>query len=265
MTSDILTRILERKKEEVQERKARISVQELQSRCVDQSPTRDFVGAIKQTLSENRPAVIAEIKKASPSKGLIRSDFRPNDLAVSYEMGGATALSVLTDSHFFQGSDYYLIQAKHAGTLPVLRKDFMIDPYQIYEARALGADCILLIVAALDPLALADLSALAHSLGLDVLVEVHDIDELEAALQLPTPLIGINNRDLHTFKVSLQVTLSLLASVPSDRIVVTESAIATKQDVILMRQSGVHTFLIGETLMRAPEPGQALHSLFFGI
>jgi indole-3-glycerol phosphate synthase len=205
--------------------------------------------------------VIAEVKKASPSKGVIRPDFRPADIAVSYEFGGASCLSVLTDVDFFQGADY-LQQARAACTLPVLRKDFMIDAYQVYEARVLGADCILLIVAALDDAQLATLSELALSLGMDVLVEVHDIDELERALQVPAPLIGINNRNLRTFEVSLQTTLDMLQAVPRDRLLVTESGILGPR-TSRMRDAGIHAFLVGEAFMRVEEPGEGLRQLFF--
>ena len=214
-------------------------------------------------IAQGDPAVIAEVKKASPSKGVIRPDFRPADIAVSYEFGGAACLSVLTDVDFFQGADDYLRQARDACTLPVLRKDFTVDPYQVYEARALGADCILLIVAALDDGQLVDLSGLAMQLGMDVLVEVHDIDELERALQVPVPLVGINNRNLRTFEVSLDTTLAMKDAVPKDRLLVTESGIVVPEDVATMRDAGVNAFLVGETFMRAEEPGEALRQLFF--
>ena len=261
--SDILRTILEKKTEDVAARRSQISLSELQLLCADQLPTRGFASALQHSLERGQPAVIAEIKKASPSKGVIRQDFYPSQIAVSYELGGATCLSVLTDKPFFQGCDDYLSQAREACTLPVLRKDFVIDPYQVYEARAIGADCILLIVSALSEIQLVDLAGLALSLGLDVLVEVHTLDELECALQVPSPLIGINNRNLQTFTVSLETTLGLKPFVPADRILVTESGIQTKDDVCRLRQAGVNTFLVGEAMMREPESGQALYDLFY--
>ncbi|MEB1530347.1 indole-3-glycerol phosphate synthase TrpC [Xanthomonas sp. WHRI 7945] len=261
--SDILRTILARKAEEIAARSARVSLAELVSRAGAAPPVRGFARALQRAIADGEPAVIAEIKKASPSKGVIRPDFHPADIAVSYEFGGAACLSVLTDVDFFQGHDDYLQQAREACTLPVLRKDFTIDPYQVYEARVLGADCILLIVAALDDLQLAELSALAMELGMDVLVEVHDIDELERAIQVPVPLIGINNRNLRTFEVSLQTTLAMRDAVPRDRLLVTESGILGQADVAMMRAAGVHAFLVGETFMRAEEPGEALRQLFF--
>ncbi|MFT4198251.1 MAG: indole-3-glycerol phosphate synthase TrpC [Pseudoxanthomonas sp.] len=261
--SDILHTILGRKAEEVQARSAALPLAEVRARAADAGPTRGFAEHLRAAIAAGEPAVIAEVKKASPSRGIIRPDFHPADIAVSYEFGGATCLSVLTDVDFFQGSDAYLQQARAACALPVLRKDFTIDPYQVYEARALGADCILLIVAALADQPLAELSGLALELGLDVLVEVHDIDELERALQVPAPLLGINNRNLRTFQTSLQTTLDLRAAVPRDRVLVTESGIASRADVALMRGHGVHAFLVGETFMRAAEPGEALRELFW--
>jgi indole-3-glycerol phosphate synthase len=260
--SDILQTILRRKAEEIAERSARVSLRELSARCEGLAPTRGFAAARQAKIAAGLPAVIAEVKKASPSKGVIRPDFRPADIAASYERGGAACLSVLTDVDFFQGADDYLVQARNACSLPVLRKDFTIDAYQVYEARALGADCILLIVAALGDAALAELSHLAMQLGMDVLVEVHDIDELERALQVGAPLVGINNRSLRSFEVSLQTTLDLRNAVPRDRLLVTESGIATAADVALMRGNGVHAFLVGETFMRAPDPGAELARLF---
>ncbi|KAF1729439.1 indole-3-glycerol phosphate synthase TrpC [Pseudoxanthomonas mexicana] len=261
--SDILTTILARKADEIAERSARVSLADLRARVADAPPTRGFADALNAMIAQGDPAVIAEVKKASPSKGVIRPDFRPADIAVSYEFGGAACLSVLTDVDFFQGADDYLRQARDACTLPVLRKDFTVDPYQVYEARALGADCILLIVAALDDGQLVDLSGLAMQLGMDVLVEVHDIDELERALQVPVPLVGINNRNLRTFEVSLDTTLAMKDAVPKDRLLVTESGIVVPEDVATMRDAGVNAFLVGETFMRAEEPGEALRQLFF--
>ena len=261
--SDILTTILARKADEIAERSARVSLADLRARAADAPPTRGFADALNAMIAQGDPAVIAEVKKASPSKGVIRPDFRPADIAVSYEFGGAACLSVLTDVDFFQGADDYLRQARDACTLPVLRKDFTVDPYQVYEARALGADCILLIVAALDDGQLVDLSGLAMQLGMDVLVEVHDIDELERALQVPVPLVGINNRNLRTFEVSLDTTLAMKDAVPKDRLLVTESGIVVPEDVATMRDAGVNAFLVGETFMRVEEPGEALRQLFF--
>ena len=261
--SDILNTILARKADEIAERSARVSLADLRARIADAPPTRGFADALNAMVAQGDPAVIAEVKKASPSKGVIRPDFRPADIAVSYEFGGAACLSVLTDVDFFQGADQYLKQAREACTLPVLRKDFTVDPYQVYEARVLGADCILLIVAALDDGQLVDLSGLAMQLGMDVLVEVHDIDELERALQVPVPLVGINNRNLRTFEVSLDTTLAMKDAVPKDRLLVTESGIVVPEDVATMRDAGVNAFLVGETFMRAEEPGEALRQLFF--
>ena len=261
--SDILDTILARKAEEIAERSARVPLAELIARAADASPVRGFADALHERIATGDAAVIAEIKKASPSKGVIRPDFRPAEIAMSYEFGGAACLSVLTDVDFFQGADAYLQQARDACTLPVLRKDFTIDPYQVYEARALGADCILLIVAALDDGPLVELAGLAMQLEMDVLVEVHDIDELERALQVPVPLIGINNRNLRTFEVSLENTLAMKDAVPRDRLLVTESGIVVADDVATMRTAGVHAFLVGETFMRADEPGDALRQLFF--
>jgi indole-3-glycerol phosphate synthase len=261
--SDILNTILARKTGEIAERSARVPLAELVARAADVPDTRGFADALNAMIAQGDPAVIAEVKKASPSKGVIRPDFRPADIAVSYEFGGAACLSVLTDVDFFQGADDYLRQAREACTLPVLRKDFTIDPYQVYEARVLGADCILLIVAALDDNQLVDLSGLAMQLDMDVLVEVHDIDELERALQVPVPLVGINNRNLRTFEVSLETTLAMKDAVPRDRLLVTESGILVPDDVVRMRAAGVNAFLVGETFMRADEPGEALRQLFF--
>ena len=260
--SDILDRILARKVEEIAERSARTPLPELVARCSDRADTRGFAAAIESRIDAGQPAVIAEVKKASPSKGVIRAEFDPAAIARSYESGGAACLSVLTDADFFQGSEVYLEQARAACALPVLRKDFTIDPYQVYEARAIGADCILLIVAALDDERLLELSLLAAELDLDVLVEVHDEDELERALEVPAPLIGVNNRNLRSFEVSLETTLRLRARVPAERLLVTESGIATRADVARLRAAGVDSFLVGETFMRASDPGTALRELF---
>jgi indole-3-glycerol phosphate synthase len=261
-TPDILKKILQRKTEEIAARRSQVSLAELRDRVPAAPALRSFVGALRAKLAAGLPAVIAEVKKASPSKGLLRPDFRPAEIAASYERGGAACLSVLTDIDFFQGSDEYLQQARAACALPVIRKDFIIDPYQVVEARAIGADCILLIAAALSDGQMAELSAAATELGLDVLVEVHDGQELERMLRLPLPLVGINNRNLRTFEVSLQTTLDLLAQIPDDRIVVTESGILSRDDVALMRRHGVHSFLVGEAFMRAAEPGEKLAELF---
>lgn len=260
--SDILQKILARKAEEVAERSARLPLAEIAARARDASPPRGFAAALQAKLDAGLPAVIAEVKKASPSKGVIRPDFRPAEIAASYERGGAACLSVLTDVDFFQGADAYLQQARAACALPVLRKDFVIDPWQVHEARALGADCVLLIVAALEDDPLARLAHLAMDLGMDVLVEVHDLDELERALPVGAPLVGINNRSLRTFEVSLDTTLALKPAVPADRLLVTESGIATREDVARMRGNGVHAFLVGESFMRADDPGAELARLF---
>ncbi len=259
---DILQTILRRKADEVADRRARLSQRELRQHVADADPVRGFVAAIKEKLGHGQAAVIAEIKKASPSKGLLRADFQPAQIAQSYERAGAACLSVLTDVDFFQGADEYLQQARAACALPVLRKDFMIDPWQLYEARVLNADCILLIVAALDDAMLAELSGLAADLGMDVLIEVHDALELDRALALNTPLIGINNRNLRSFETRLETTLDLLGRIPADRIVVTESGIHTPADVARLRGHGVHAFLVGEAFMRADDPGAKLAELF---
>ena len=265
--SDVLRKILDRKAEEVAERRARVPLANLIARARDAAPVRGLAAALEAKIAAGHAAVIAEIKKASPSKGVLRADFRPADIAASYQRGGAACLSVLTDVDFSQGHDDYLVEARAACALPVLRKDFTVDEYQIHEARALGADAVLLIVAALDDAQLAGFSNLAMGLGLDVLVEVHDADELERALQTASPLIGINNRNLRTFEVSLQTTLDLLPRIvsgPGGRIVVTESGILQAQDVALMRDHDVHTFLVGEAFMRASDPGAELQALFGG-
>ena len=265
--SDILDKILAVKAQEVAAAKVLNPLAVMRMEAEQVAPARDFVGAIRAKIAAGQPAVIAEIKKASPSKGIIRADFRPADIAAGYAQHGAACLSVLTDEQFFQGSAAYLQQARAACDLPVLRKDFMVDEYQIYQARAMGADAVLLIASALPVAKMRAFEILAHQLGMAVLVEVHDATELEAALQLDTPLIGINNRNLRTFEVSLQTTLDLLPRVSSselgqDRIVVTESGIFTAQDVRLMRDHQVHTFLVGEAFMRADNPGQELARVF---
>ncbi len=260
--SDILNKILVTKAIEVAAAKAKISSDEVKDLALSQSKPRDFIGAIRAKIATNQAAVIAEIKKASPSKGIIRENFNPAEIATSYELGGAACLSVLTDIEYFQGSADYLKQARAACHLPVLRKDFMIDIYQVYEARAMGADCILLIVAALELSKMRELETIAHALGMAVLVEVHDGDELELALQLETPLVGINNRNLRTFDVTLQTTLDLLGRLPDDRIIVTESGIFTADDVKLMTDNSVHTFLVGEAFMRQDDPGAELRKVF---
>jgi indole-3-glycerol phosphate synthase len=260
----VLEKILARKAEEVAERLARVSLADLEALVRAADAPRGFAKALLDQAARKQPAVIAEVKKASPSKGVIRENFIPADIARSYEKGGATCLSVLTDIDYFQGSDLYLQQARAACALPVIRKDFMIDPYQVVEARALGADCILLIVAALDDVRMAELAATAKSVGLDVLVEVHDGAELERALSvLDTPLVGVNNRNLHTFEVNLETTLDLLPRIPRDRLVITESGILNRADVELMEISEVYSFLVGEAFMRAENPGYELQRLFF--
>ena len=266
--ADILQRILDRKAEEIAERSASVPLDALRARLADAPPVRGFAAALAAKRGAGSPAVIAEIKKASPSKGVIRPEFDPPAIARSYEAAGAACLSVLTDVDFFQGADAYLQQARAACALPVLRKDFTVDPYQIVEARALGADCILLIVAALDDAQLSSLYREAMTLGLDVLVEVHDGDELRRALALPAidgreALIGVNNRNLRTFEVSLDTSLALKAAMPAGRALVTESGIATRDDVARMRDAGVDGFLVGESFMRDPDPGAALRRLFF--
>ncbi len=261
-TPDILKKIVSRKQEEIADRRQRLDLEALRGRVKEAPAVRGFVEAIKEKLTAGLPAVIAEVKKASPSKGVIRETFIPAEIAKSYERGGAACLSVLTDIDFFQGSDEYLQQARAACSLPVLRKDFIIDPYQVYEARAIGADCILLIAACLSDEQMQELSALALALGMDVLVEVHDGDELERTLPLNLPLVGINNRNLRTFETSLDTTLNLLGRIPEGRIVVTESGIHTPEDVALMRENSVNSFLVGEAFMRAEEPGERLAELF---
>lgn len=260
--SDVLRRILESKRAEVAAAQRAVSQRGIEARARAAAPARDFVGAIRAKRAAGNPAVIAEIKRASPSKGLLRAAFDPGAIARAYEAAGAAGLSVLTDAPYFQGAPEHLVAARAACALPALRKDFVIDPYQVFEARALGADCILLIVAALAPAAMAALEALALELGMAVLVEVHDAAELERALALKTPLLGINNRDLRTFETRLETTLDLLPRIPADRIVVTESGIGAPADVARLRAHGVGAFLVGEAFMRAPDPGAALSELF---
>ncbi len=259
----ILKKILQRKHEEVAERQLLRSVKELESAIAEQDAPRGFSQALAQQIKRKRPAVIAEIKKASPSKGLLREDFYPEKIARSYAENGATCLSVLTDIDFFQGHDDYLQEARAACSLPVIRKDFVIDPYQIIESRALGADCILLIVAAMDAAQLYELATCASEYDLDYLIEVHNQEELERALKLEPELIGINNRDLHSFSTRLDTTFNLLDEIPEGTSVITESGIMARQDVDEMKQHGVYGFLVGETFMRAPDPGLKLKELFF--
>jgi indole-3-glycerol phosphate synthase len=259
---DILERIVAVKREEIAAAKLRRSETSLRADAEQRRDVRGFERALRQAIAAGRAAVIAEVKKASPSKGVLREHFVPGDIAASYEQGGAACLSVLTDDRFFQGSALYLEQARAACALPVLRKDFMVDGYQVYEARAMGADAILLIVACLDDARMADLGAQAHALGMDVLVEAHDGAELERALRLKTPLVGINNRNLRSFEVSLDTTLTLLPRVPPERLLVTESGILAQTDVQRMRAAGVNAFLVGEAFMRADDPGAALSDLF---
>lgn len=262
-TPDILKKIVRRKREEIEARSARRTQSDLIAELAEASPPRGFAAALESKVATGQSAVIAEIKKASPSKGVLREDFRPAEIAESYAAGGAACLSVLTDVDFFQGSEAYLKEARAACGLPVIRKDFIVDPYQVYEARAMGADCILLIAACLGDAQMSELSALAHELGMDVLTEVHDAKELERALAVPGRLIGVNNRNLRTFEVSLQTTLDLLGAIPADRLLVTESGILSREDVARMRAHGVNAFLVGEAFMRAPDPGGELASLFF--
>ena len=262
-TPDILKKIIARKYEEISERQAVCSIDQLKEQIETASPVRGFVASLNGSIQQGRSAVIAEIKKASPSKGVLRENFDPESIAKSYEQAGASCLSVLTDADFFQGSEAYLQQARAACSLPVIRKDFIVEPYQVYEARAIGADCILLIVAALSDEQLKTLSGLAQQLGMDVLVEVHDKEELLRALSLGLPLVGINNRNLRTFDVSLNTTLDLLELIPEDVLVVTESGILAQSDVALMRKNNVNAFLVGEAFMRAENPGECLAELFF--
>jgi len=259
---DILKTILQRKEEEISERSAKVGMQEMSERAHAADPVRGFIAAIEKRTANDQSAVIAEIKKASPSKGILRENFDPAAIAKSYQQHGAACLSVLTDKDFFQGGEDFLQQARNACSLPVIRKDFIIDPYQVLEARAINADCILLIVAALDDGRLQQLLDQAHGLQMDVLIEVHDDAELERALESGARLIGINNRNLRTFETSLSTTIDMLDRIPDDRIVVTESGIHTAEDVQLMRDHDVHTFLVGEAFMKADDPGEKLAELF---
>jgi indole-3-glycerol phosphate synthase len=260
--SDILQRIVAVKREEVAHARTLQDLSSLRQQAQAQTPARGFAAALRARVAARQPAVIAEVKKASPSKGVLREHFVPADIARSYEAGGAACLSVLTDQRFFQGSAAFLQQARAACALPVLRKDFLIDAYQVVEARAMGADCILLIAACLEDGLMAELEACALELGMDVLVEVHDGAELDRALRLKTPLLGVNNRNLRTFEVSLDTTLDLLHRIPADRLLITESGILAREDVQRMRRHDVHAFLVGEAFMRADDPGQALQTLF---
>ena len=261
--SDILRKIIATKVEEVAAGMARTATDEMAAMAADMPPARAFVQRIRKVMSAG-PAVIAEIKKASPSAGIIRENFQPDQIAVSYESAGAACLSVLTDAEYFKGANEYLQQARNACSLPALRKDFLVDPWQVYESRVLGADCILLIVAALERAQLLDLDGLAREIGLDVLVEVHNEDELDDALATGASLIGVNNRDLHTFTTNLAVSERLRPMIPEDRTMVTESGIHSREDVARMGRCGIHAFLVGEAFMRREEPGDALRSLFFG-
>ncbi len=260
--SDILDKIVAVKRDEVAAARKRMPLEAIRADAESRVLTRDFTGALRRRIEAGQPAVIAEVKKASPSKGVLRADFIPADIAQSYAEHGAACLSVLTDRQFFQGQPDFLKQARASCDLPVLRKDFLIDPYQVYESRAMGADCILLIAACLDDALMRELEAIAMGLDMAVLVEVHDGDELDRALRLRTPLVGINNRNLRTFEVSLDTTLSLLPRIPEGRILVTESGILQSQDVQRMRAAGVNAFLVGEAFMRADDPGAALAALF---
>ncbi len=260
--SDILNKIVATKREEIAQALKKTPLAVMREDAESRLLTRDFEGALRRKIAAGLPAVIAEVKKASPSKGVIREDFIPADIAQSYAEYGAACLSVLTDRQYFQGSSDYLKQARASCDLPVLRKDFMVDSYQVYEARAMGADCILLIAACLEDAQMAELETIAHGLNMAVLVEVHDRAELDRALKLKTPLVGINNRDLRSFEVSLDTTLGMLADVPADRLLVTESGILSRDDVRKMREHGVNAFLVGEAFMRAKEPGAALAELF---
>ncbi|MFV8569857.1 indole-3-glycerol phosphate synthase TrpC [Marinobacter sp. SBS5] len=261
-TPTILRKIVDRKWQEVDERKPKTSIADLKAMAGDQPPARGFAHALRSRVEQQQAAVIAEIKKASPSKGILRDPFEPEVIAESYEKGGAACLSVLTDQDFFQGHEDYLKAARAACSLPVIRKDFMVAPYQVYESRAIGADCILLIAACLTKDQMQELEGIAHEIGLDVLVEVHNGEEMDDALTLSTPLVGINNRNLHTFEVSLETTFDLYQRIGSDRLAITESGIMTRADVQAMTERGIYGFLIGESFMRAPNPGEKLQELF---
>jgi indole-3-glycerol phosphate synthase len=262
-TPTILKKILDTKVIEVKQRSAEVSLANMKARAFDQPEARGFYKAMQAKVAAGLPAVIAEVKKASPSKGVFREDFDPARIAESYEKAGAACLSILTDKEYFQGSEAFLQQGRNACSIPVIRKDFLIDPYQVFEAKVINADCILLIVSALSDMQLQDLSGLATELGMDVLVEVHDEQELHSALKLDTPLVGINNRNLHTFEVTLENTYALLDQIPVDRMVVTESGILGRDDVAAMRAKQVNAFLVGEAFMRAENPGDRLAELFF--
>lgn len=264
-TPTILRKIVSRKWEEIDQRQRRYSLADLRAMAGDQPPARGFAGAMTRQIAQQRPAVIAEIKKASPSKGILRDPFEPAAIAESYAGAGATCLSVLTDADFFQGHEDYLQTARAACDLPVIRKDFMVSPYQVFESRAIGADCILLIAACLTRNQMQELEGLAGEAGLDVLVEVHNGEELDDALTLTTPLVGINNRNLHTFEVSLDTTLQLHERIPADRLTITESGILGRDDVITMTEQGIYGFLVGESFMRADDPGRQLSALFFAV
>ncbi len=262
-TPTILRNIVSRKWEEIDVRQRSRSAAECKSRAADQPPARGFADALRTRIEQRTPAVIAEVKKASPSKGVLRDPFEPAAIAESYEKGGAVCLSVLTDKDFFQGHEDYLTEARNACSLPVIRKDFMVSPYQIYESRMINADCILLIAACLTRDQMQELAGIAKEIGLDVLVEVHNGEELDDALTLATPLVGINNRNLHTFDVTLDTTFDLHQRIPEDRLTITESGILTRDDVGAMTSRGIYGFLVGESFMRAPEPGEKLQELFF--
>ena len=262
-TPTILRKIVDRKWEEIDERKRTVSIGDLKAMAGDQPPARGFASALRRRIEQRTPAVIAEIKKASPSKGILRDPFVPEAIAESYEKGGAACLSVLTDKDFFQGHEDFLKAARNACSLPVIRKDFMVATYQVYESRAIGADCILLIAACLTRDQMQELEGIAHEIGLDVLVEVHNGDELDDALTLSTPLVGINNRNLHTFDVSLDTTFDLHERISSERLTITESGIMARADVETMTDCGIYGFLVGESFMRSKDPGMKLREMFF--